>query len=254
MVGSGPLGALYRVGDGEVGVVVMEKVVVLLVGDGPCPPPELLEELVGSSASQLRRRGASRVQVNVIDPELGHPHGIAPGPGDVGVSSMVSYWVEAAGEHGIHADILPGGGPGSWYGYLVAEAVQLAGPPAPGDGTRSTGFTQIVPLGVPKHLSWAEWRRRWQGEHTAVAIDTQSSFRYVQNLVVRPLDDGAPAFAAVVEESFPTGAASDTAVFYDADGNQERLADNSRRMMESCAKFIDGLVPIAWTAEYRLPD
>ena len=226
---------------------------VLLVGDGPSPPPELLEELVGSSASELRRRGASRVQVNVMDPELGHPHGIEPGPGDVRVSSMVSYWVEAAGEHGIHADVLPRG-PGSWYGYLVAEAVQLAGPPAPGDGSRSTGFTQIVPLGVPKHLSWAEWRRRWQGEHTAVAIDTQSSFRYVQNLVVRPLDDGAPAFAAVVEESFPVDAASDTSVFYDADGNEQRFADNSRRMMESCAKFIDGLVPIAWTAEYRLPD
>ena len=68
----------------------MEKVVVLLVGDGPCPSG-LLEELVGSSASQLRRRGASRLQVNVVDPDLGDPHGIAPGPGDVRVSSMVSY-------------------------------------------------------------------------------------------------------------------------------------------------------------------
>jgi hypothetical protein len=167
---------------------------------------------------------------------------------------MVSYWVEAAGEEGVHAGVLPAVDGWSWHGYLVTESVQLTGPPPPVDGSRCTGFTQIVPLAVPRHLSWAEWRRRWQGAHTAVAIDTQSSFRYVQNLVVRPLDDGAPAFAAVVEESFPLAAASDTAVFYDAEGDAERLADNTRRMMESCSNFIDGPVPIAWTAEYRPAD
>ena len=227
---------------------------VLLAGDGTVGWPDLLDDLAGASSGQLRHRGASCIQVNVLDESLGPPHGIPPAAGSLQVGAMVSYWVSAAGEHGIHADILPPLEEGRWYGYLVAEALQLTGPPAPGDGSRSTGFTQIVPLSVPAGLSWAEWRRRWQAGHTAVAMETQSSFRYVQNVVVRPLDEGAPAFAAVVEESFPLAAASDTAVFYDADGDPECLAENTRRMMESCANFIDAPVPIAWTAEYRLPD
>lgn len=229
---------------------------VLLAGDHTAKWPDLLDELTGVTADQLRHRGASRIQVNVVDGSLGRPHGIELAAGSLDVGAMLSYWVPAAGEHGIHADLLPSVGTedGGWYGYLVAESVQLSGPPPPADGSRSSGFTQIVPLSVPVGISWAEWRRRWQGGHTPVAIETQSSFRYVQNLVVRPLDAGVPAFAAVVEESFPLAAASDPAVFYDAEGDPDRLAANSRRMLESCAAFIDGLVPMAWTAEYRLPD
>lgn len=234
----------------------MEKIVVLLAGSGAGSSAEALGDLTGDAAEQLRHRGASRIQVNVVDDSLGRPHGIDPAPGSIEVGAMLSYWVAAAGEHGVHGDVLHSiaGQKSGWYGYVVAESVQLAGPPPPPEGSRSSGFTQIVPLSVPGGISWAEWRRRWQGSHTAVAIETQSSFRYVQNLVVRPLDERAPAFAAVVEESFPLAAASDPAVFYDAEGDHERLAANSRRMMESCATFIDGMVPMAWTAEYRLPD
>ena len=232
----------------------------LLIGEasptGPAPVDvsALLDQLTGDVARQLRRRGASSLQVNVTDGGLGQPHGIPPSPGSAQVHAMISYWLSAAGEDGAHSDILPSVDGRTWYGYLVVEAVQLTGPPVPVDGSRSTGFTQIVPLSVPREMSWAEWRRRWQGAHTSVAIETQSSFRYVQNVVVRPLDDGAPAYAAVVEESFPLAAASDSGVFYDAQDDPDRLAGNTRRMMESCATFMDGLVPIAWTAEYHLPD
>ena len=227
---------------------------VLLVGQNPHVGDGLLEDLAGRSAGELRHRGASSIQVNLVDESLGAPHGIAPAPGSTLIAAMVSYWIPAAGESGLHAAVLPRAEGGDWYGYVVSESVQLAGPPPPADGARCRGFTQIVPLTVPAGLSWAEWRRRWQGSHTTVAIETQSSFRYVQNLVVRPLDEGAPGYAAVVEESFPLAAASDSAVFYDAGGDAGRFAENSRRMMESCAGFIDGPVPIAWTAEYHLPD
>lgn len=227
---------------------------VLLAVDGVEIPDSLRSEISGPVAEELRHRGASRIQLNVVDPSLGPPHGIPPSRDLFQLAAMVSYWVPAAGEHGVHGDLLPAIGGGEWHGYLVVEALRLAGPPAPPGGERCTGFTQVVPLTVPGGMSWAEWRRRWQGSHTDVAIETQSSFRYVQNVVVRPLDDRAPAFAAVVEESFPLAAASDTAVFYDAEGDPERLELHSARMMKSCATFMDGSVPIAWTAEYRLFD
>ena len=227
---------------------------VLLALDGADVPTSLLSEITGPVAAELRRMGASRMQLNVVDPSLGLPHGIAPSPDVLQLAAMVSYWAPAAGEEGRHHDLLPRFEGARWYGYLVAEALQLAGPPAPQGGARCTGFTQVVPLTVPAGMSWAEWRRRWQGSHTAVAIETQSSFRYVQNVVVRALDERAPAFAAVVEESFPLAAASDTAVFYDAEGDPARLERHSALMLKSCATFMDGAVPIAWTAEYRLPD
>jgi len=234
--------------------VAMEKVVAVLFGDPTAHPEELTGKLLGPVAEELRRRGGSRLQINVVDPVLGHPHGVAPDPDTLQVGAALSYWVDAAGELGIHAECLPVEDGWAWHAYLVSEALQLHGPPPPADGGRFPGFTQIVPLTVPASLSWAEWRRRWQGEHTRVAIETQSSFRYVQNLVVRPLGAGAPGFAAIVEESFPLAAAGDPKVFYDSEADDARFQANVTRMMDSCARFIAGSVPIAWTAEYRPGD
>jgi hypothetical protein len=235
-------------------VVAMEKVVALLVGDASGDVEGLTDRLLGPAADELRRRGGSRLQVNVVDPELGPPHGVPPDPDVPSVAAVLSYWVAAAGEVGIHAECLPVHEGWAWHAYLVSEALQLHGPPPPPGGGRCQGFTQIVPLSVPPALSWAEWRRRWQGEHTRVAVETQSSFRYVQNLVVRPFSAGAPAFAAIVEESFPLAAAADPTVFYDSEGDDAKFQSNLARMMDSCARFIAGSVPITWTAEYRPQD
>ena len=71
------------------------------------------------------------------------------------------------------------------------------------------------------------------------AVDTQSNFEYVQNLIVRPLSYGAPAYVAMVEECFPAAALTDDAVYFDAADAPARLAENQQLMMESCARFID---------------
>ena len=229
----------------------MEKVVALLAGDIAGEEDPLAEQLLGPVADELRRRGGSRLQVNVVDPALGPPHALPPDPEVLQVGAALSYWVPAAGEVGIHAECLPLSDGWAWHAYLVCESLQLQGPAPPPDGGRYPGFTQIVALTLPPALSWEEWRRRWQGDHTRVAVETQSSFRYVQNLVVRPLGPSVPDFAAIVEESFPLEAARSPAVFYDAEGDDARFQTNVTRMMESCARFIAGSVPIAWTAEYR---
>lgn len=235
-------------------VVNMEKVVAVLAGDCSGEEDLLTNLLLGPAAEELRKRGASKLQVNVVDPDLGAPHGVVPGPDSIKLGAVISYWVAAAGDTPIHGDLLPVSRRWVWHSYLVCEALQLQGPPAPTDGCRCTGFTQIVALTVPTELTWGDWRRRWQGGHTQVAVDTQSSFRYVQNLVVRPLSDRAPAFAAVVEESFPLSAARDPRVFYDAEGDDTRYNANLTLMLESCARFMSGEVPMMWTAEYRPPD
>ena len=55
------------------------------------------------------------------------------------------------------------------------------------------------------------------------AIETQSTFGYVRNEIVRALTPDAPRWHAIVEENFPLGALTDPAVFYDAAGDPAKL-------------------------------
>jgi hypothetical protein len=229
----------------------MEKVVFLLM-DGNA---NIGLTLRTDGVAAVRAAGGRRIQVNVVDPALGHPFGVAPEAGDAQVTAAVSAWFNTA--EAVRMDAaLPAGGPGSaWLGYLVCESEPKPNTTArPGPDSRVPGFAQLVPLRVPEGLAWGEWRRRWQGSHTSIALATQSTFRYVQNVVLRPLTAGAPTYAAIVEECFPLAAATDLHVFFDAVGDDAKLARHMAAMSESCDRFMDGVAPVAWTAEYVFAD
>jgi len=84
-----------------------------------------------------------------------------------------------------------------------------------------------------------------------MAIETQSTFRYVQNVVVRPLTPGSPPWAGIVEECFPIEAMTDLHAFYDTDGDQARLSDNMSKMMDAVGRFQDrGSTEVIWTSQY----
>jgi hypothetical protein len=124
-------------------------------------------------------------------------------------------------------------------------------PPAPGE--RTWGWSQVCFLERPDRLDHATWRHNWHALHTRVAIDTQSNFEYVQNLIVRPLTPDAPDYAAIVEECFPPDAMDDPRVFFDAVGDEARFAANTAAMAESCARFIgEGGVDLLPTSQYEL--
>lgn len=108
-----------------------------------------------------------------------------------------------------------------------------------GEGERMAGFSQLAFLGLPPRLTHDEWRTVWQGHHTKVAIETQSNFEYIQNLIVRALTDDAPLFVGFVEECFPIEALADPFVFFDAVGDQVKSDANLAAMMDSCSRFID---------------
>ena len=230
----------------------MEKVVYLLIGPPGPVQPEVAAVLRESCAPALLRLGARSVQINVTDPVLGHPFGVEPEPGADHIVAAVSVWLDSA-EGTRVASALPDPGPSGarWHGWLVCESEPRPNrtqPPGP-DG-RVPGFAQIVALTRPPHMSWGEWRQAWQGGHTPVAINTQSTFRYVQNVVFRPVTAGAPPYAAIVEECFPAEAATDLHVFFDAVGDEARLARHMAAMSESCDRFMDGVAPVSWTSEW----
>ncbi len=119
--------------------------------------------------------------------------------------------------------------------YLVTESVPLA-PPHTDLGERTPGFANVALLRRPTSLDEATWLARWQDRHTQVAIDTQSTFGYTQNAVVRALTDESPPISAIVEELFPIEATSDLHAFFGAADDAD-LHDRMARMLASTSAF-----------------
>ena len=66
-------------------------------------------------------------------------------------------------------------------------------------------------------------------DHTPIAVRTQATFGYVQNIVIGPATAGAPAVDALVEELFPSAGITDMHAFYGSRGDDAEL---NRRLTE----------------------
>jgi hypothetical protein len=118
--------------------------------------------------------------------------------------------------------------------YLVTESVPL---PAPLElGSHTTGLANIALLRRPAGLDQDSWLARWQRDHTPVAIETQATFGYTQNWVVRALTPDAPPIAGIVEELFPVEAITDLKAFFGAADDTD-LQDRVSRMVASTSAF-----------------
>jgi hypothetical protein len=119
--------------------------------------------------------------------------------------------------------------------YLVTESVPLP-PPSTVPGRRTEGLANVALLRRPADLDETTWLARWHIDHTPVAIETQATFGYTQNAVVRALTDRAPEISAIVEELFPAEAVSDLHAFFGA-ADDDDLRDRMNRMLASTARF-----------------
>ena len=101
--------------------------------------------------------------------------------------------------------------------------------------------------------AWGSSRVLMIGRDRVVALETQCTFLYTRNVVVRALTKDAPPWAGIVEEGFPTEAVTDPMRWYQAEGSPETLKRNLARMMESCQRFLD-FEPLEFThmSEYWL--
>ncbi len=212
----------------------------------------LRERLVDDVAPWLLSAGAHQVQVNVMDSGVEAAAGsrLRSGTGPC-PDAMVSLWVDSANAplratydealRDVMADVAA---------YLVTESAPLPGDAVDG---RRPGYTQVSFLQRPERIDPQSWMTHWHDHHTQVAIDTQATSRYLQNLVVRPLTPGAPPCTAVVEESFPKEAMTDQSVFFDAVGDDERLKANADALMASVMAFLDfDLIDVVPTSEYTI--
>jgi hypothetical protein len=155
---------------------------------------------------------------------------------DPPVAAVVSMWTQQCyGEQLTAALDILGRECDRLGAYLVTESAPLPGPDVE-PGTRTTGLANIALLRRPAELDVSTWLGRWQRDHTSVAIETQSTFGYTQNWVVRTLTPGAPEFAGIVEELFPIEAVTDLRAFFGAADDAD-LQDRLGRMVASTSAF-----------------
>ena len=180
----------------------------------------------------LAAAGADRLVVEIDDEHVAEAQLRLSTYGEP-VHAILSVWTE--GDPRAVTDVL-GRSVASLAGWVVEERLPLPPPEVPG-GARADALVNVALLRVPDGMSRDAWLERWLDHHTAVAIETQATFGYVQNVVVEPLLEGQATVDALVEEFFPTAATTDVHAFYGSGGDDEELARRMTRMLESIATF-----------------
>lgn len=217
----------------------MEKVVYCLRRPEDVEPDGFRDSLVAGVAPRLVESGMRGVEVHATDSAVDAASGSRIATGLMPLpDALVSGWVGSANAplRSAYDEVVTAADP-DWFGWVVSESVPLRGA-STGPG-RAEGYSQFAFLRRPSEHPFEEWLAHWHGIHTAVAIDTQATTRYVQNLVVRSLNERTPELTAIVEEVFPLAAMTDPAVFMDAVGDPERQRANGERLMASVAAFLD---------------
>lgn len=190
---------------------------------------DLLEPALQES---LRGLGVTRFQVNVDDEPVAAAMRIPAAEPPIG--AIVSTWGGDA--EGIVAALSEPSSVARLAGWDVEERRPIA-PDEAWDGSRLDALANIALLRQPDELSHEEWLHRWLVDHTPIAIATQGTFGYVQNIVLAALTPEAPAVAALVEELFPSAAMTDIHAFYGSDGSDAELSDRMDKMMASVSRF-----------------
>lgn len=179
----------------------------------------------------LRGIGGQALQVNLDDDAVAAAMRFGPGAPIAGLASVWIDDIDAAldlvrattGDPELHA-------------YRVSERVRLDPAPTP-DGTRSDVIAQVAVLRKPEAMSQEDYLAYWMYHHTAIAIRTQNTSAYVQNIVEEALTPASPVISAIVEEHFPMAALSDPHEFYGSRGDDAEMGRRMTELMESVAKF-----------------
>lgn len=231
----------------------MEKLVYVVWRRPQATPREFREQVCGDVAAKLAGAGAERIGASLVDDAVQDKLGQRLTKLDPPIDGIVSFWLENSDDRA-PCEAALGAVTSRQAGYLVVESVpRVDAIHAPAPGERTPGVNMLALLERPARLPWAEWIRIWHDEHKRVALETQCTFRYVRNVVVRPLSAGAPDWAGIVEEGFPSEAIGNPAIWYDAQGDAEKLKARIGRMVESCQAFLDlDRVESHPASEYRL--
>ncbi len=218
----------------------MEKLVTLLWKPEAQSSQAFADLLLTKLAVELQA-GSRGLKICVSDDDTAAGESLIMSTTKQPKAAMLSYWLDMSQQHeqmekllAPHCDALAT--------FLVVESTPIINTKQQAAlGKRTPGFAQITCVQARQDLAYEEFLRIWHYEHMACAIETQSTFQYIRNEIVRRLsgDIELPDWTAVVEEGFPVGALSNPQVFYDAEGDEKKFQANLNRMMTTVQKFLE---------------
>jgi hypothetical protein len=217
----------------------MEKLIYLLWRDSGKPDALFNESLLGPVPHRLIGLGAQRVQVHVVDSAVAAGANLRFETMKPMPCAMVSFWLNAAHARVPYEAVLEEAAP-RIAGYAVSESVVLPIGKAEPDGVRIPGFSQIALFRKLPGITQEGFLHIWMRDQTKVGPETQETFYYGQNIVVRALTPGAPPLDGIVDECYPIEAMTDHLVYWRANGSQETYQAHLKREMDNVARFIDG--------------
>ncbi len=232
----------------------MEKVICALWKPEAEAREDFNARILAHLPDELAAAGASSIRINVEDSLTDTGGALRQTRGAPQHQATVQFWMPSANtifRRDVDAALSAAGE--RFAAWLVLESTILPNKDhPPKKATRNWGWAQMAFLTRPERLTFDEWLTIWQDHHTRVAIETQSNFEYIQNIVIRALTPDAPPYAAIVEECFPESALSDPFVFFDAVGDPDKFNANLATMMDSCDRFIDrGTIDVIPTSQYN---
>jgi hypothetical protein len=197
------------------------------------------QKLLEKVSRQIVDAGARKLRIGVVDEDVAPAAALRMGNTKPPIAGLISIWADTSIRRRPFEEAIQGA-VARLDGYLVTESEPIVNTRhMAADGKRTPGMYQVVLLRKPPRLSYEQWLEIWLGSHTQVAIDTQSTFGYRQNVIVRPLTYAAPPYDAIIEEYFPAEAMTDPMVFYNAVGDEAKRKKHEKAMFDSVMRFID---------------
>lgn len=195
--------------------------------------------LDASLRADLAAAGVRRLQINLDDADIADT-ALRLHTGDP-ITAVVSTWLDGPAAPVTQAlAALAARTDGTPHrrlaGWRVEERVPMA-PPEVADGARADALANVAFLRRPPELSHEAWIAHWHGPHTTVAVETQATFGYLQNVVLEAVTADAPPVDGIVEELFPPAAVDDIHAFYGSGGDAAELDRRITRLMTSVAAF-----------------
>ena len=231
----------------------MEKVIYVLWRDPRVEIEEWSQLLREELSEKLLELGVKELQINVADKAVQAAVPLTQVATRPQMEAFVQIWLPCAmASFRQSIDDLVASAAWRMAAYLVTESQPIVNNRhRVSHGQRTPGFSQMAVLKCPFRLSHEAWLDLWQNGHTQIAVDTQDNFQYTQNLVVRRLCHDSPSYDAIVEECFESEAMTDPHAFFNTGGDENKLKQHYRLMMESCDRFIDrDKIDVVPTSQY----
>jgi hypothetical protein len=224
----------------------VEKLMYLAWLDESSTRSEVAEVMLGRVGDELLALEPLGLTIDVWDPESDIPAPVPTPEGETPLHALVSLWVDTIEQGEAFEGVLEAAA-GSVAGYSVVESLyrdyggnQWSAPRSWPDGQRSPGVLTVALLQRHPDQSFDEWITRWHTRISPITEAIQPRTRYVRNAVFRPITDGAPALAGIVEEAWPSlEHVTDPMLFYCADGDPERMNAHVTQMIEEINAFVD---------------